>query len=108
MAKHKYVVAVARPHKPRFEPDRPITNLVRNQLLHISLAQRGLPRHHRAPVDVYSIKTEGEASEYIRHVTAKLHLRSSGKLTAGKKSGPSSSRRLKRKHVAKRKRKTTP
>jgi hypothetical protein len=73
MAKHSYVVKVPRPHAKRFEPHRPITDLVRNQLLHLSLAQRHLPREHHHPTDVYSIKTEGEASEFIRHVTAKLH-----------------------------------
>jgi hypothetical protein len=73
MAKHSYVVKVTRPHAKRFEPHRPNTDLVRNQLLHLSLAQRHLPREHHHPSDVYSIKTEGEASEFIRHVTAKLH-----------------------------------
>jgi hypothetical protein len=73
MAKHSYVVKVPRPHAKRFEPHRPITDLVRNQLLHLSLAQRHFPREHHHPTDVYSIKTEGEASEFIRHVTAKLH-----------------------------------
>jgi len=73
MPKHKYVVKVARPHPPRFEPDRPITDLVRNQLMHLSLAQRQLPKAHHHPTDVYSIKTEGEASHFIRHVTAKIH-----------------------------------
>ena len=73
MAKHSYVVKVPRPHAKRFEPHRPITDLVRNQLLHLSLAQRHLPREHHHPTDVYSIKTEGEASEFIRHVTSKLH-----------------------------------
>jgi hypothetical protein len=73
MAKHSYVVKVPRPHPKRFEPHRPITDLVRNQLLHLSLAQRHLPREHHHPTDVYAIKTEGEASEFIRHVTSKLH-----------------------------------
>ena len=107
MSKHKYVVPVPRPHAPRFEPHRPITDLVRNQLLHLSLAQRSLPKQHHAPVDVYSIKTEGEASEYIRHITAKLHLRGEGKL-ARKKSKSRASKRPKRKQVAKAKRKKRP
>jgi hypothetical protein len=99
MPKHKYVVPVPRPHAPRFEPDRPITDLVRNQLLHLSLAQRSLPKHHHAPVDVYSISTEGEASEYIRHVTAKLHLRAAGKLTPAKRSTRKPSKRSERKRA---------
>lgn len=73
MAKHSYVVKVLPPHAPRFEPHRPITDLVRNQLLHLSLAQRNLPKHHHCPTDVYSIETDHEASEFIRHVTSKLH-----------------------------------
>ena len=85
MSKHKYVVPVPRPHKPRFEPDRPITDLVRNQLLHLSLAQRTLPKHHQAPTDVYSITTDREASEYIHHITGKLHLRAANKLTGASK-----------------------
>ena len=90
MVKHKYVVKVARPHAPRYEPDRPITDLVRNQLLHLSLAQRSLPKHHHAPKDVYSIETEAQASEYIRHVTSKLHQRgaANGKPSKKKRSKP--------------------
>ena len=73
MPKHTYVVKVPRPHAPRFEPDRPITDLVRNQVMHLSLAQRQLHKKHHHPTDIYSIKTEGEASHFIGHVTAKLH-----------------------------------
>lgn len=88
MAKHKYVVKVARPHAPRYEPDRPITDLVRNQLLHLSVAQRSLPKQHRAPMDVYSIETEAQASEYIRHITSKLHLRGAANPKPSKKKRP--------------------
>jgi hypothetical protein len=80
MANHSYVVKVQRPHAKRFEPDRPITDLVRNQLMHLSLAQRHLDKKHHHPVDVYSIKTDAEAAEFIRHVTARLHARK-GKAT---------------------------
>jgi len=100
MSKHKYVVPISRPHKPRFEPDRPITDLVRNQLFHLSLAQHSLPKHHHAPKDVYSITTEGEASEYIQHITAKLHLRAANKLTPAK-----NAKKSKKKASAKKKRK---
>jgi len=89
MAQHKYVIRVPRPHKPRYEPDRPITDLVRNQLFHLSLAQRSLPKPQHAPMDVYSIETEAEASEFIRHITSKLHLRAAN-------AKPSKKRRPKR------------
>ncbi len=105
MAKHKYVVPVPRPHKPRFEPDRPITDLVRNQLLHFSLAQRTLPKHHQAPADVYSITTDQEASEYVRHITGKFHLHAAGKLKPAKKSSPAPRKRSKKKASARKGRK---
>jgi len=73
MATHSYIVKVRRPHPKRFEPDRPITDLVRNQLLHFSLAQRHLDKKHHHPADVYAIKTDAQAAEFIRHVTSKLH-----------------------------------
>jgi hypothetical protein len=73
MTKHDYVVQVPRPHAPEFSPDRPITDLVRNQIMHLSLAERHLPARDRSGIDIYSIQTEGQAAEYIRHVTKKLH-----------------------------------
>jgi hypothetical protein len=73
MSNHTYIVKVPRPHRPVYEPDRPVTDLVRNQLLHLSLAERHLPKRHRTGIDVYSIKTERQASEYIGHITSKLH-----------------------------------
>lgn len=73
MSAHAYVVKAPKPHSRAYNPDRPMSDLVRNQILHLSLAERHLEKRHRSGVDVYSIKTEGEASEYIRHLTAKLH-----------------------------------
>jgi len=73
MSKRAYVVRVPRPHPKAYNPDRPITDLVRNQILHLSLAERHLDEPHRSGLDVYSIKTDRQASEYIRHVTSKLH-----------------------------------
>ena len=103
MAKHKYVVKVPRPHAPRYEPDRPITDLVRNQLLHLSVAQRCLPKHHHSPTDVYSVTTEAEASEYIRHITAKLHLRGAANAKSSKKSIPRPVRKAKKNRPQRRK-----
>jgi hypothetical protein len=73
MKKHKYVVPVSKPHPSAYNADRPITDLVRNQILHLSLAERHLATRHRTGIDVYSIQTEREASEYIHHLTKKLH-----------------------------------
>lgn len=73
MKQRKYVVAVPKPHKSAYNPDRPVSDLVRNQILHMSVAERSLEKRHQSPLDVHAIKTEGQASEYIEHLTKKLH-----------------------------------
>ena len=73
MKKRKYVVTVPKPHPSAYNPDRPISDLVRNQILHLSVAERSLERRHQSPLDVHAIKTERQASEYIEHLTKKLH-----------------------------------
>ena len=103
MAKHSYVVKVPRPHAPRFEPHRPITDLVRNQLLHLSLAQRNLPKHHHSPTDVYSIETDQQASEFIHHVTSKLHSLKGKAAKSAKKAKPRASKSKKKASRTKRK-----
>lgn len=73
MGKHKYTVKVSVPPPHAYNPDRPITDLVRNQIMHLSLAERHLEKRHRSGIDVYSIQSERQASEYIHHLTKKLH-----------------------------------
>jgi len=68
MKKYSYVVKVPKPHESAYNPDRPISDLVRNQIMHLSVAER-----HLTNKDVHSIKTEREAGEYIAHLTKKLH-----------------------------------
>ena len=85
MSKHAYVVAVPKPHHTAYNPDRPISDLVKNQILHLSVAEQHLDNHHRTGKDVHSIKTEREASEYIAHLTSKLHGKEKKKSKAVKK-----------------------
>ena len=73
MGERNYVVKVPKPAPGSYNPDRPVTSLVRNQILHLSLAERHLPKTERSGIDIYSIKSEGQASEYIHHLTWKLH-----------------------------------
>lgn len=75
MGEHKYVVKVPKPVPGSYNPDRPITSLVYNQILHLSLAERHLPKTDRSGIDIYSLQTEGQASEYIHHLMRKLHPR---------------------------------
>ena len=102
MKKYKYVVQVPKPHPSAYNPDRPISDLVRNQILHLSVAERHLHKKHWSPVDVHSIKTERQASEYIHHLTKKLHefpskSKPSGKVKSSKKKSARKSGKAKRK-----------
>ena len=82
MKKHTYVIHVPKPHPKAYNPDRPITDLVRNQILHMSVAELHLEKHHRTGTDVHGIRTERQASEYIRHLTDKMHRKKRNKGTA--------------------------
>jgi hypothetical protein len=92
VSKHAYVVTVPKPHHTAYNPDRPISDLVRNQILHLSVAEQHLDTHHQTGKDVHSIKTEREASEYIAHLTRKLHGKETKKSKAGKKTKPARSK----------------
>lgn len=103
MKKHKYVIQVPKPHPSAYNPDRPISDLVRNQILHLSVAERHLHKKHWSPVDVHSIKTERQASEYIHHLTKKLHeFPLTAKPSRKTKSGAKKSARKSRKAKGKR------
>ena len=82
--KHLYVVSVPRPYSKPYNPDREITDLVQNQVRHLSLAERHFPKHGQTNVDVHSIKTDLEASDYIRRVTALLHPAGAVKIRSSK------------------------
>jgi len=98
MKKHKYVVPVPQPQRGAYNPDRPISDLVHNQILHLSVAERSLEKRHQSPLDVHSIKTERQASEYIHHLTKRLHERA-------KKSKPVRKSKASSRNVARKSRK---
>ena len=103
MKKHNYVVQVPKPHPSAYNPDRPISDLVRNQILHLSVAERHLDKKHQSRMDVHSIKTERQASEYIHHLTRKLHDHTKpGKPRKKPKASPKKSARKSRKAKGKR------
>ena len=54
-------------------PNRPISKLLRNQIEHLQEAEFRLPADKQTNIYINAIKTEGEASEYIRQVTERLH-----------------------------------
>lgn len=64
------LIHVPRPNaKTAMNPDRPVSGLLKAQIHHLLEAEKNLPLRHRSDIYVHAIKTEGEAAEYIRHVT---------------------------------------
>ncbi len=57
-----------------YNHDRPISSLIRTQLLHLHTAENlHLPREKRTNVNINNLQTERDASEYIAKITALLH-----------------------------------
>ncbi len=68
------VIHVPRPDaKSTMNPDRPVNTLLKAQIQHLHDAEMNLPFRHRTDIYINAIKTEGEAAEYIRQVTAAIH-----------------------------------
>ena len=59
--------------KSAMNPDRPVNTLLQAQIHHLQHAERRLPLRHRSGIFTHAIRTEGEASEYIRKVTEAVH-----------------------------------
>ena len=68
-------IKVPKPPATAFNPQRPVSGLLKAQVEHLSLAAHALPLRHREKIDRYhkAIKTEGEAAEYVRLVTEAIH-----------------------------------
>jgi hypothetical protein len=57
-----------------YNHDRPISSLVRTQLLHLHTAENlWLPPQERTNLNINDLHTEKQASEYIQKITALLH-----------------------------------
>jgi hypothetical protein len=76
MAK-EYALTVELPEfdeEAAYNQDRPISSLVRTQLLHLHIAENlWLPERDRTGININHLLTERQASEYIQKVTALLH-----------------------------------
>ena len=69
------VVQVPKPSKAAYNPNRPLEKnlLIKAQVKHFEEAEARLPEHLRTGINVAGIRTEGEASRYIRQVTRAIH-----------------------------------
>jgi hypothetical protein len=67
------VIKVPKPPKTAFNKNRPVSALLKNQMEHMQTAEFRLPARRQTNIYINKIRTEGEAAEYIRQVTAILH-----------------------------------
>jgi len=69
------VIRVPRPARSSYQPHRPLSKntLLQNQVKHFRELERRLPPGHQTGLDFDSITTEGQAAEYIRRMTTRLH-----------------------------------
>ena len=69
------VIHVPKPARASFNPGRLVAKntLITNQIEHFHKLELQLPPEQRTDVDFEKIETEGEASEYVRKMTAILH-----------------------------------
>ncbi len=69
------VIKVPKPGKTAYNPGRPLEKnlLIHAQVRHFKEAEAQLPAEQQTGIDLSAIKTEGQASHYIRKVTRALH-----------------------------------
>jgi hypothetical protein len=76
MAK-RYAMTVEVPgfdEEAAYDQNRPISSLIRTQLLHLTAAENlALPPRLRTGININSLHTEREAGAYIQRMTALLH-----------------------------------
>lgn len=67
------VIKIRRPPKSAWNPNRPMSSLLKWQVEHLHQAEKRLPVQHQTGIYVNAIKTEGEAANYTRAVTEAIH-----------------------------------
>jgi hypothetical protein len=67
------VIKVPQPPKSAFNKNRPVSALLKNQILHLHEVEKRFPPAHHSNIYINAITTEGEAAAYIQKVTARLH-----------------------------------
>ena len=69
------VVVVPQPARGSYNPKRPLSKntLLANQVRHFRELEKTRPAQEQTGHDPQKIRTEGEAAEYLRKMTALLH-----------------------------------
>ena len=67
------LIPVPKPPKSAYNPDRPMSSLLKSQIEHLREAEGKLPLKYRSEWYIKAIRTESEAAKYIRDVTEAIH-----------------------------------
>jgi hypothetical protein len=67
------IIKVPRPPQSAMDPNRPVSGLLKAQILQLHTAEKNLPLRYRTDIYINAIKTEGEAADYVGRVTAAIH-----------------------------------
>ena len=91
MKDYKFVVEIPtiEASENAYNPNRPISSLLLHQLRHLHAAEQQLPARDQTGINITTLHTELEASDYIRKVTRKLQVRPSNaasRIAANKRS----------------------
>jgi hypothetical protein len=81
------VVRVPKPPAGAFNLERPVSSLLKTQIVHLQEAEFRLPVKDQTNIYINRIKTEGEAADYIRKVTEQLHPEAASKVVPLRKTG---------------------
>jgi hypothetical protein len=75
MATPSNAIQVPKASRSGYNPHRPLdkNTLLLNQVRHFQEAEKKLPADQQTGIDPGSIKTEAQAADYVRKVTAILH-----------------------------------
>lgn len=68
------LIHVPQAPKSAYDPNRPVSSLLKSQIDHLKEAENKLPLSYRSELYIKAIKTEGEAARYVRDVTEAIHL----------------------------------
>jgi hypothetical protein len=90
MKDYKFVVEIPaiEASEGAYNPKRPISSLLLHQLRHLHAVEQQMPEKDQTGINITTLHTEVEASDYIRKVTKKLQARSvsqAGKTATAKK-----------------------
>ncbi len=66
-------IRIPQPPKSAFNKGRPVSGLLRSHMEHLQRAEFRLPANMQTNIYINTVKTEGEAADYIRLVTERLH-----------------------------------